>query len=74
MSTFVTAISQDLAKHADGSFDFLHSSHCLEHVREPATALRNWIRVVRKFGHIVVMVPDEDMYEQGVWPSTIPEK
>ena len=61
---------QDLAKHADSSFDFLHSSHCLKHVREPATALKNWIRVVRKFWHIVVMVPDEDMYEQGVRPST----
>jgi SAM-dependent methyltransferase len=62
--------AQDLAKHADASFDFLHSSHCLEHVREPVTALRNWCRVVRKFGHIIVLVPDEDMYEQGIWPST----
>jgi SAM-dependent methyltransferase len=62
--------AQDLAKHTDASFDFLHSSHCLEHVREAATGLRNWCRVVRKFEHIIVLVPDEDMYEQGVWPST----
>lgn len=62
--------AQDLAKHADSRFDFLHSSHCLEHVRDPRVALRNWCRVVKPRGHLVVMVPDEDLYEQGVWPST----
>ncbi len=54
----------------DRSYDFLHSSHCLEHLVDPHEALRNWIRVVRPGGHIIVTVPDEDMYEQGVWPST----
>ena len=54
----------------DGSFDFLYSSHCLEHMVDPAEALRNWVRVVRSGGHLIISVPDEDMYEQGVWPST----
>jgi hypothetical protein len=31
--------------------------------------LGNWIRVVRPGGHLVVSVQDEDLYEQGVWPS-----
>jgi len=62
--------AQFLAKHPDGAFDFVHSSHCLEHIRDPAVALRNWCRVVRPGGHLVVLVPDEDLYEQGVWPST----
>jgi SAM-dependent methyltransferase len=62
--------AQDLAKHPDARFDFLHSSHCLEHVRDARVALRNWCRVVRPRGHLVVLVPDEDLYEQGVWPST----
>ncbi|VTU02535.1 Methyltransferase type 11 OS=Acidiphilium sp. JA12-A1 GN=ACIDI_19c00220 PE=4 SV=1: Methyltransf_23 [Gemmataceae bacterium] len=62
--------AQLLAKHPDDRFDFLHSSHCLEHVRDPREALRNWVRVVRPGGHLVVLVPDEDLYEQGVWPST----
>lgn len=55
---------------ADESFDFVHSSHCLEHLIDPFVALANWIRICRKGGHLVVTVPDEDMYEQGVWPST----
>jgi SAM-dependent methyltransferase len=54
----------------DDTFDFLHSSHCLEHMRDPYEALKHWVRVVKPGGHLVVMVPDEDMYEQGVFPST----
>lgn len=55
---------------ADEAFDFVHSSHCLEHVRDPAIALQHWFRILRTGGHLIVMVPDEDLYEQGVWPST----
>jgi SAM-dependent methyltransferase len=62
--------AQKLANVDDESFNFLYSSHCLEHVRDPEEALANWIRVVRRGGHLVVSVPDEDLYEQGVWPST----
>lgn len=51
------------------SFDFLYSSHCLEHLRNPQEALGNWIRVVKPGGHLVINVPDEDLYEQGHWPS-----
>ena len=54
----------------DDSVDFLHSSHCLEHLEDPAAALANWFRVVKPGGHLVIMVPDEDLYEQGEFPST----
>ena len=53
----------------DASYDFVHSSHCLEHLADPATALRNWVRICKPGGHLLLMVPDEDLYEQGVWPS-----
>ena len=54
---------------ADSSFDLVHSSHCLEHMVDPRVALANWIRVTRPGGHLVITVPDEDMYERGQWPS-----
>ena len=54
----------------DSSFDFVHSSHCLEHLHDPYLAMQNWIRICRDGGHLIVTVPDEDLYEQGVWPST----
>jgi SAM-dependent methyltransferase len=54
----------------DCSLDFVHSSHCLEHLVDPFEGLRNWFRVVKEDGYLVVTVPDEDLYEQGVFPST----
>ncbi len=54
----------------DNCFDFVHSSHCLEHMRNPSTALLNWIRILKPGGYMVCLVPDEDLYEQGIFPST----
>jgi hypothetical protein len=62
--------AQYLANVKDDSFDFVYSAHCLEHVVDPRIALKHWLRVVKPGGHLVITVPDEDMYEQGVWPST----
>jgi SAM-dependent methyltransferase len=54
----------------DGQFDFVHSSHCLEHLEDPMIGIQNWFRAVTPGGHLIVTVPDEDMYEQGQFPST----
>lgn len=62
--------AQHMKSVADDSVDFVHSSHCLEHVHDPAEGLRNWLRILRPGGHLVMTVPDEDLYEQGVFPST----
>jgi hypothetical protein len=62
--------AQLLQSLADQSCDFVHSSHCLEHMRDPAETLHHWLRVLKPGGHLVVLVPDEDLYEQGVFPST----
>jgi SAM-dependent methyltransferase len=62
--------AQYLGSAADCSFDFVHSSHCLEHLVDPLEGLKNWFRVLKPGGHLVITVPDEDMYEQGVFPST----
>ena len=62
--------AQTLANVDDAAFDFVFSSHALEHMRDPREALANWVRVVRPGGHLVIAVPDEDLYEQGAWPST----
>lgn len=62
--------AQLLTSLEDGSMDFVHSSHCLEHMRDVKEAMQNWLRVLKPGGHLVVVVPDEDLYEQGVFPST----
>ncbi|HYE50046.1 MAG TPA: class I SAM-dependent methyltransferase [Azospirillaceae bacterium] len=62
--------AQYMAGVADDTFDFVHSSHCLEHIVDPVEGLKNWLRVVKPGGHLVIIVPDEDLYEQGVFPSS----
>jgi len=42
----------------DAAYDFVLSSHCLEHVANPLAALREWHRVVRPGGHLVLLLPD----------------
>lgn len=62
--------AQFLGGVADEAFDFVHSSHCLEHLVDPQEGIKNWFRVVRPGGYLIITVPDEDLYEQGVFPST----
>ena len=51
------------------SYDYVFSSHCLEHMRDPDHALQEWWKLVKPGGSLLVVVPDEDLYEQGYWPS-----
>jgi SAM-dependent methyltransferase len=41
-----------------GTFAFVASSHCLEHLANPLAALAEWHRVTRAGGHLLVVVPD----------------
>jgi SAM-dependent methyltransferase len=50
-------------------FDWVYSSHCLEHLANPGGALARWWEVLRPGGRMLLVVPDEDLYEQGFWPS-----
>lgn len=50
-------------------FDTVHSSHSLEHMHDPVDAIARWWKLVKPGGYLIVVVPDEDLYEQGIWPS-----
>lgn len=54
---------------AVGAYDAVYSSHCLEHMVDSGAALHSWWALVRPGGYLVLIVPDEDMYEQGFFPS-----
>lgn len=43
---------------ADSSYDFVLSSHCLEHVANPLAALKEWFRITRPGGWLVLALPD----------------
>lgn len=50
-------------------YDAVHSSHCLEHMNSPQSALLEWWALVKPGGFLVVVVPEESLYEQRHWPS-----
>lgn len=51
------------------TFDWVFSSHCLEHLVDPTIAINRWWELVNPSGYLLIVVPDEDLYEQGIWPS-----
>ena len=58
-----------ITKYVSEQFDFVYASHCLEHMHKPGEAVLEWWQLVRVGGHMIFIVPDEDLYEQGVFPS-----
>lgn len=48
----------------DATYDFIHSSHCLEHLSNPYLALRNWWRILKPGGYLILLVPHRDLYEK----------
>lgn len=58
-----------ITKFVKEQFDFVYASHCLEHMHDPKNAIKEWWKLVKVGGYIFFMVPDEDLYEQGVFPS-----
>lgn len=53
----------------ENSYDVVHSSQCLEHMRDVNEALNEWIKITKEGGHLVITIPDFHLYEQGNWPS-----
>lgn len=58
-----------VSQYVKEQFDFVYSSHCLEHMHDPRATILDWWKLVKPGGHLFVVVPDEDLYEQGVFPS-----
>lgn len=48
----------------DASYMTVYTSHILEHLNDPVLALKNWYRILRPGGHLIVCVPHRDLYEK----------
>ena len=46
------------------SQDAVFSSHCLEHVDDPVATLKEWFRVLKPKGHLIITVPHQHLYER----------
>ena len=57
--------------YADETFDYVYASHVLEHLSDPVTALKNWYRICKPGGHIIISLPHRDLYERK---KTLPSR
>jgi ADP-heptose:LPS heptosyltransferase/predicted SAM-dependent methyltransferase len=58
----VVGTCERLTMFADGAIDCVFSAHLLEHIEDFEGALREWWRLVRPGGHLVLYLPHRDLY------------
>ncbi|MEP6669628.1 MAG: methyltransferase domain-containing protein [Chthoniobacter sp.] len=46
----------------DGVLDYVYSSHLLEDFANTEEVLREWLRVLKPGGHLIIFCPDEQVY------------
>jgi predicted SAM-dependent methyltransferase len=52
--------ASDLSKIENEKYDFIISSHCLEHTANPIKTLKEWNRVLVDGGYFVLVLPDKN--------------
>ncbi|MBM4162917.1 MAG: class I SAM-dependent methyltransferase [Lentisphaerae bacterium] len=50
----------DLRFAPDNTYDFVISSHCIEHLANPLRSIREWIRVTKNGGILALVIPHKD--------------
>lgn len=51
---------------SDNCADFVFSSHALEDLNEPEKALKDWWRIVKPGGHLVLILPHPTLYKEAM--------
>jgi SAM-dependent methyltransferase len=54
------AEASDLSKISDNKYDFLISSHCLEHCANALRTVKEWVRVVKPGGIVLMILPNKN--------------
>ncbi len=55
-ATFMDGVPSD-------TYDFVYSSHCLEDIPDCALALKNWYRILKRGGFLLIYLPHRDLFE-----------
>jgi len=49
----------DISYVKDNTYDFCFASHCLEHIANPLRAVKEWLRIIKKDGNIIFILPQK---------------
>ncbi len=63
--------AHDMPGIADATYDFVYSSSSLEHMDDPPRAVAKWWRILKPGGHLIISVPDRDLFEKK---KTLPSR
>lgn len=56
------ADARDLNDFPDDHFDYVYSSHLLEEIENTEATLKEWLRILKKGGYLVLYQADEELY------------
>jgi len=70
---FAIDLNFGLSLFASDTFDYVFSSHFLEHTKDPIALLREWFRVVRPGGNLVLYLPHKELYPRCGQPGANPD-
>ena len=51
----------DIAISKNEEYDFVFASHVLEHIANPLKAVAEWLRIIKKDGYIILIVPEKSI-------------
>lgn len=69
----VSSDCEKLDVFASASLDFVYSSHLLEHIEDTEAALKEWWRLVKLGGYMVLYLPDKRFYPNIGQPGANPD-
>lgn len=55
------------------SMDWVFSSHLLEHIKDYRAALKDWFRVIKHGGYLILYVPHKELYPNVGQPGANPD-
>lgn len=56
--------SSGMMPYADEVFDFVYSSHCLEHIENYKFSIREWFRILKTGKKLMLLLPHKFLYEK----------
>lgn len=69
----IIADASNLSMLASESWDSVFSSHTLEHLNDPLSHLKEWWRVIKKGGYLVLYLPHKELYPNIGQPGSNPD-
>lgn len=69
----VISDSSNLSMFSNESMDCVFSSHTLEHVQDTRKHLKEWFRVVKRGGYLILYLPHKELYPNIGQPGSNPD-